>query len=62
MNLQLVRSYRYFFNIEVVCIRKDITSSYHMRISLTGNMHVGLIIIKVGESIKGLIGEQLGEN
>jgi len=33
-----------------------------MRISLTGNMHVGLIIIKVGENIKELIGEQPGED
>jgi len=31
-----------------------------MRISLAGNMHVGLIIIKAGESIKELTGEQLG--
>ena len=44
-----------------VC-EKDITSSYHMRISLTGNMHVGLIIIKDGESKKELIGERPGEN
>lgn len=31
-----------------------------MKISLTGNMHVGLIIIRAGESIKELIGEQSG--
>lgn len=31
-----------------------------MRISLTGNMHVGLIIIKAGENIRELIGERPG--
>lgn len=45
-------------NIEggYIC-EKDSGSSYHMRINLTGNMHVGRIIIKVGENIKKLTGE-----
>lgn len=30
-----------------------------MKTSLIGNMRVGLIIIKAGENIKELIGEQL---
>ncbi len=30
-----------------------------MRISLIGSMHVGRIIIKAGENIRGLTGEQL---
>ena len=33
-----------------------------MKISLTGNMRVGLIIIKAGENIKEAIGEQQEEN
>lgn len=47
-------------NIEggYIC-EKDSGSSYHTRISLTGNMHVGRIIIKAGENIKELTGEQL---
>lgn len=49
-----------YINIEggYICV-KDSISSYHMRMSLTGNMHVGLIIIKAGESIRELTGEQL---
>ena len=35
----------------LIC-EKDFGSSYHMRISLIENMHVGLIIIKDGESTK----------
>jgi hypothetical protein len=49
-----------YINIEggYIC-EKDSISSYHMKISLTGSMHVGRIIIKAGESIRGLTGEQL---
>lgn len=33
-----------------------------MKISLTENTHVGLLIIRVGKSIKEVIGEQQEEN
>lgn len=46
---------------DYICV-KDFISSYHMRISLAGNMHVGLIIIKAGESIKETIVELQEEN
>ena len=41
---------------------KGFGSSYHMRISLIESMHVGLIIIKGGGSIRNLIGEPQEEN
>ena len=41
---------------------KDSGNSYHMKTSLIENMRVGLIIIKAGENIKEVIGEQQEEN
>lgn len=39
---------------DFIC-EKGFGSSYHMKISLIENMHVGLIIIKDGESTKEVI-------
>jgi len=41
---------------------KGFGNNYHMKISLIENMRVGLIIIKAGENIKEVIGEQQEEN
>ena len=46
---------------DFIC-EKGFGSNYRMKISLIENMHVGLIIIKVGESIKEVIVGRLDEN
>lgn len=46
---------------DFIC-EKDFGSSYHMRISLIGSMHVGLIIIRDGESTKGATAGLQDEN
>lgn len=43
-----------FSRSDFIC-GKDFGSSYHMKISLIGSMHVGLIIIKGGENIREVI-------
>lgn len=45
----------------IIC-EKGIGNNYLMKISLIENMYVGLIIIKGGENIKGIIGEQQDAN
>lgn len=41
---------------------KGFGNNYHMKISLIENMRVGLIIIKAGENIREVIGEQQEKN
>lgn len=43
-----------FLRSDFIC-GKDFGCSYHMKISLIGSMHVGLIIIKDGANIREVI-------
>ena len=53
-NLKIIFNRMLLLRCDYIC-GKGFESSYHTRISLIGNMHVGLIIIKDGENIREVI-------